>query len=121
MATLGNNVEDAKRSISYFDKALELDPKNPLAYLNKGLAILNVLHDIQGALELLNKALEVDPNNIQALMHVGQLRCSIASTVDEAEDASRIFDEAIEMVKDDNELLELCSLKVMKKLKASYA
>ncbi len=109
---MSNNFEDAKRSIYYFDKALKLDPKNPIAYVNKGLAVFNVLHNIPEALELLDKALEVDPNNLQALMHVGQLRCTLASTVDEAENASRIFDMAIEMTRDNNELHELCSLKV---------
>ncbi len=109
---MSNNFEDAKRSIEYFDKAIKFDPKNPIAYVNKGLAVLNVLHNVPEALELLDKALEVDPNNLQALMHVGQLRCSLASTVDKAENASRIFDMAIEMTRDNNELYELCSLQV---------
>ncbi len=112
---MGGNAEDAMKSVSYFDKAIELDPKNPLPYLNKGLAVLYVQHNVLGAIELLEKALEVDPKNIQALTHIGQVKCSIASNVDEAEDASKIFDKAIEMTKDTNELHELCSLKVMKK------
>ncbi len=113
---MNNNLEDAKRSIDYFDKAITLDPKNPIAYVNKGLAVLNVLHNVEEALELLDKALEVDPNNLQALLHVGQLKCSLASTLEEAEKASKKFDVAIELTRDNNELQELCSLKVWRKI-----
>jgi tetratricopeptide (TPR) repeat protein len=62
-----NRIDEARED---FDRAIELDPEQPEAYLNKG-ALLIRLNDAQGALPLFSMALEHDTSR-PALAHYGR-------------------------------------------------
>jgi tetratricopeptide (TPR) repeat protein len=53
---------DFEEAIKEFDKAIELDPKNPDSHYNKGVALYK-LHRYEEAIEEFDKAIELDPNN----------------------------------------------------------
>jgi tetratricopeptide (TPR) repeat protein len=64
-----------KSAISYFDKAIEADPKNPEAWLRKAQAIATEgpsMNDVK-VLEFVDKALEIDPDYIDALNLKGSM------------------------------------------------
>jgi tetratricopeptide (TPR) repeat protein len=62
-----NRIDDARAD---FDRAIQLDPDQPEAYLNKG-ALLIRLNDPSGALPLFTSALEHDTSR-PALAHYGR-------------------------------------------------
>ncbi|NEP45919.1 MAG: tetratricopeptide repeat protein [Okeania sp. SIO2H7] len=51
-----------QRAIADFDKALQFDPRNVLAYRNRGI-VRGELGDRKGAIADFQKALEIDPNS----------------------------------------------------------
>ena len=53
-------------SISDFNKAISLDPKNPSLYFYRGFALC-VLDDKEGALKDFNKLIEFEPDNKSAI------------------------------------------------------
>ena len=53
-------------AIQYFDKVLEIDPKNVDALNNKGVSLGN-LHKYDEAIQYFDKVLEIDPKNVDAL------------------------------------------------------
>ena len=57
-------------AIADFDAALEMDPRQPEAYLNKGAALMQ-RNDPQGALPLFSVALEYDTDR-PAIAHFGR-------------------------------------------------
>ena len=61
------NYEEA---ISYYDKALQIDPKNVPALTNKGVA-LNKLGRNEEAISYYDKVLVIDPYNVLALTYKG--------------------------------------------------
>jgi len=50
------------QAIKLFDQAIAINPKDVIAYYNKGLS-LQKLGDFIGAIENYNKALHLTPNN----------------------------------------------------------
>jgi len=60
---------DFEEAIKEFDKAIELDPKNPRYHNNKGNALYG-LHRYDEAIKEYNKAIELDPNN--PVYHAGK-------------------------------------------------
>ena len=71
--TLGNMSHfdaDYDEALGYFDKALELDPKDANACYNKGLALYN-LERYDEALGYFDKALELDPKDANACYSTG--------------------------------------------------
>jgi tetratricopeptide (TPR) repeat protein len=56
--TLGNPAE----AIQYFDKALDLDPKNEYALANKGVSLIHSGNPAE-AIQYFDKALAIDPND----------------------------------------------------------
>jgi tetratricopeptide (TPR) repeat protein len=57
---------DFDNALELFDKALELDNKATLAYVNKGMLYANK-GDNKKAIEFYNKALELEPENVKVL------------------------------------------------------
>lgn len=91
-ASSGGKINEALLALSHFDKAIELDPLNYLAWANKGL-ILKTLDRLDDALLCYNRALAINPNYITVWYNKGVLLGSIGN-----------FDEAI---KSFNKVLEL--------------
>ena len=57
-------------AITYYDKALAIDPKNVLALTSKGIALGN-LGNYTGPIQYLDRALAIDPHYIRALTYKG--------------------------------------------------
>ena len=57
-----NGLGIFKESIKDFEKAIEIDPKNSLAYYNLG-TIFSEQEKYEKALEIFNKAIKLDSNN----------------------------------------------------------
>ena len=66
LGSLGNYTE----SITYFDKALAIDPKDVAALTDKGLALASLGNYAQ-AIAYYDKALAIDPMNVNALDNKG--------------------------------------------------
>ena len=60
-ASSGGKINEALSSLTYFDKAIEIDPLNYLAWANKGLVLKN-LDRLDDALLCYNRALGINPN-----------------------------------------------------------
>jgi tetratricopeptide (TPR) repeat protein len=61
-----NNLDQYQQAITYFDKALEINPNYAYALAHKGDALSN-LDQYQQAITYFDKALTIDPNNDHAL------------------------------------------------------
>lgn len=64
--------EHYEESKEKFQKAIEIDDKNELAYAYIGTSFYN-LKDYENALQNLNKAIEINPKNIYALDALGEI------------------------------------------------
>jgi tetratricopeptide (TPR) repeat protein len=60
------NLGNYQEAITYYDKALAIDPNNVYALNAKGVALGN-LNKSQEAITYYDKALAIDPNNVYAL------------------------------------------------------
>jgi tetratricopeptide (TPR) repeat protein len=65
-----SNLGKHQEAISYFDKALAIDPNDVDALDNKGLAVAN-LGKYQEAISYYDKALAIEPNDLNALINKG--------------------------------------------------
>jgi tetratricopeptide (TPR) repeat protein len=85
-------VNEALTALSYFDKAIELDPLNYLAWANKGL-ILKTLDRLDDALLCYNRALTINPEYVTVWYNKGVLLGSIGNF----EEAIKAFDKVLEL------------------------
>ena len=60
-----DNLGNHGQAITYYDKALAIDPNNFAALTNKG-AVLDSLRNYTQAITYLDKALAIDPNSVNA-------------------------------------------------------
>jgi tetratricopeptide (TPR) repeat protein len=79
-------------AISWYDKAIEIDPNYAKAWINKGMS-LSKLGKYQEAIEYLDKAIELDPNRYLAWINKGYALYSLGKY----EEAIEHFDKAIEL------------------------
>ncbi len=63
-------MEDLQGAIKDYDKAIEIDPENAMAYNNRG-NVKQYLRDLQGAIQDYDKAIEIDPNYATAYNNRG--------------------------------------------------
>jgi tetratricopeptide (TPR) repeat protein len=91
-AASDGRVNEALKTLSYFDKAIELDPLNYLAWANKGL-VLKSLDRLDDALLCYNRALTINPEYVTVWYNKGVLLGSIGN-FDEAINA---FDKVLEL------------------------
>jgi len=106
--------EEAKKE---FDRAIECEPSNPTPYVNAALALMNSPSlsgtEIEGAIKLLSKAVEVDPMFHAAYVHLGQLKLSLATNLDDARRVIALYDSGIEHCRTAEELKDLCSMRIL--------
>jgi tetratricopeptide (TPR) repeat protein len=65
LMTEGNVLMDSGKydeALGYYNKALNIDPKNSYAWYNKGMALC-LLGKYKEAMEYYDKAIEIDPDN----------------------------------------------------------
>jgi tetratricopeptide (TPR) repeat protein len=68
------NLNDLNLALSDWNKVLELDPKYPEAYSNRGTLKASGLNDVPGAITDYSKAIEVDPKYAEAYYNRGLLK-----------------------------------------------
>ncbi len=77
-ASSSGKINEALTALEYFDKAIELDPLNYLAWANKGL-VLKTLDRLDDALLCYNRALSLNPQYITVWYNKGVLLGSIGN------------------------------------------
>ena len=83
-------------AIKCYDKAIEIDPDNPVVWNNKGLA-LNSLGKYDEAVKCYDKAIEIDPDDADAWNNKGLALNSLGKY----DEAVKCYDKAIEIDPDD--------------------
>ncbi len=86
------NINSALKALTFFDRAIELDPDNYLAWANKGL-ILKTLDKLEEALLCYNRALKINPAYITVWYNKGVLLGSIGNF----REAIRAFNKVLEL------------------------
>ena len=89
MAAKSGNYSQA---IKLYNKALEMDPENDLAYFNRGLAKIK-LKDYLGAISDFDKAIEINPQYAEAYLN----RASLKGNMDDYRGAISDYDKALEI------------------------
>ncbi|KAG0169063.1 TOM (translocase of outer membrane) complex component [Apophysomyces sp. BC1015] len=87
-------------AIDMFSKAVEMDPKNPLPYINKAMLMYQVMGDINEATTLCKTALEADPACDAAVASLAQILLEQGKP----EEALTYYELAIELARTEAEL-----------------
>eukprot|EP00934_Nitzschia_sp_Nitz4_P007309 Nitzschia sp. Nitz4//scaffold51_size120721//48291//50340//NITZ4_003725-RA/size120721-processed-gene-0.122-mRNA-1//1//CDS//3329553856//7299//frame0 len=112
-----NEFAEAKQ---LFDKAIKLEPKNPLPYVNAALAVLNTppqpgkqMEMAAEAIALLEKAISVDPQFQAAYVQLGQLKLGMASDLTSAREVLALYEKGLSYCRKKEEMKDLCSMKLL--------
>ncbi|KAI8881829.1 TPR-like protein [Backusella circina FSU 941] len=87
-------------AIEMFGKAMDLDGKNPLPYINKAMLMYQVMGDINEATQLCKRALEVDPACDAAVASLAQILLEQGKP----EEALKYYEMAIDLARTEAEL-----------------
>ncbi|KAI9250537.1 hypothetical protein BDA99DRAFT_445111 [Phascolomyces articulosus] len=87
-------------AIEAFGKAIELDPKNPLPYINKAMLMYQAMGDATEATNLCKKALEFDPACDAAVASLAQILLELGK----ADEALKYYETAIDLARTQPEL-----------------
>ncbi|KAI7861037.1 hypothetical protein BDC45DRAFT_430253 [Circinella umbellata] len=87
-------------AIEAFGKAIELDPKNPLPYINKAMLMYQAMGDANEATNLCKKALEFDPACDAAVASLAQILLELGK----ADEALTYYETAIDLARTQPEL-----------------
>ncbi|KAL7321259.1 TOM (translocase of outer membrane) complex component [Mucor circinelloides] len=87
-------------AIDMFGKAMTLDPKNPLPYINKAMLMYQVMGNIEEATQLCQSALEVDPACDAAVASLAQILLEQGKP----EEALKYYEMAINLARTEAEL-----------------
>lgn len=108
-----------------FEKAIQLEPKNPTPYVNAALAILNVplaqapqsssspAMAATQAIDLLEKALAMDPQFMAAYIQLAQLKLGTATELEAARKVIDVYDTALRYVRTPDDLKELLNMRTL--------
>ena len=80
-----------EKSIAYFDKALTLDPNEPLSYSNRSYSKLKIC-DLEGALKDVNRSIELYPANSYAYRNRALIYLEMGQKTKACEDLQRAID-----------------------------
>ena len=113
------NEEDAKKAISFFDKAIEIEPLNYFAWANKGL-ILKKLDRREEAILCYDRAIQIQPNYPNSWFNKGVL----LGCLGQLEEAVKCFDKVLEIapnhklaIRDRQMLIDIINRKVTSRVK----
>lgn len=111
---------DFVRAREKFEKAMELEPKNPTPYVNTALAVLNTppvagqqLEMANEACSLLEKAIEVDPQFQTAYVQLGQLKLGMATDLVTAQEVVGLYDKGLSFCRTKEEMKDLMGMKLL--------
>ncbi|CAO3609588.1 unnamed protein product [Cunninghamella echinulata] len=99
----GELLADQKQfneAIAEFTKAIELDAKNPLPYINKAMLTFQEKKDVDEAVRLCKQALEADPACDAAVASLGEILLQQGN----AQEALKYYEMAIELARSEPEL-----------------
>merc|ERR1719162_261116 len=103
-----------------FEKAMNLEPKNPTPYVNTALAVLNTppeagkqLEMANEACSLLEKAIEVDPQFQTAYVQLGQLKLGMATDLVTAQEVVGLYDKGLSFCRTKEEMKDLMGMKLL--------
>lgn len=107
-------------ALAEFEKAADLDPRNPTPHVNAALAVMNTLGpgggppDVPGAVRMLERALAIDPQFHAAYVHLGQLRLTQATNLDEARGVVELYDRGLRFCgRTPDEIRDILSMRVL--------
>nr|XP_040576079.1 LOW QUALITY PROTEIN: mitochondrial import receptor subunit TOM70-like [Lepeophtheirus salmonis] len=83
--------QEFDKSIAIFKKAIAIEPKDPLLYVQQAIVLLDQQGDIENATTLINKALEIDSSCHIAYEHLALIEMRAGNH----EKALKLFDKAI--------------------------
>ena len=113
------NEEDAKKAISYFDKAIEIEPLNYFAWANKGL-ILKKLDRREEAILCYDRAIQIQPNYPNSWFNKGVL----LGCLGQLDEAVKCFDKVLDIapnhklaLRDRQMLIDIINRKVTSRVK----
>ena len=113
------NEEDANTAMSYFDKAIEIEPLNYFAWANKGL-ILKKLDRREEAILCYDRAIQIQPNYPNSWFNKGVL----LGCLGQLEEAVKCFDKVLEIapnhklaLRDRQMLIDIINRKVTSRVK----
>lgn len=89
-----------EEALDMFSKAIEIDAKNPLPYINKAMLMYQVKGDIQQAMDLCKGALEADPSCDAAVASLAQILLEQGQPAE----AVRYYEMAIDLARTEAEL-----------------
>ncbi|KAI9285944.1 hypothetical protein BC943DRAFT_276927 [Umbelopsis sp. AD052] len=89
-----------EEAMEMFGKAVELDAKNPLPYINKAMLMYQVRGDVQQAMDLCKGALEADPLCDAAVASLAQILLEQGQPAE----AVRYYEMAIDLARTEAEL-----------------
>ncbi|KAG1240206.1 hypothetical protein G6F68_017888 [Rhizopus microsporus] len=104
-------------AIDMFSKAITLDPKNPLPYINKAMLMYQVMGNVDEATQLCKDALEVDPACDAAVASLAQILLEQGKP----EEALKYYEIAIDLARTQAELEHAISYVEAKKTQTSFA
>jgi len=89
-----------QEALDMFSKAIEIDTKNPLPYINKAMLMYQVKGDVQQAMDLCKGALEADPSCDAAVASLAQILLEQGQPAE----AVRYYEMAIDLARTEAEL-----------------
>jgi serine/threonine protein kinase len=92
-ATKAVSKED-RAALASYNRAIELDPRDIVAYNDRGVLKAQKLHDIQGAIADFDRVVAIDPKNASAYYNRGTLK---NDNLDDRNGALADFDRAIQL------------------------
>jgi len=101
-------------ALELFDKAIALDPANPIPYVDKGLTLMQSdPYKMQTAIELFETAIAHDPQCMLAYMRLSELKLQMSASFEQAEAVLGLLNTAEELCREREELAELCTMKAV--------
>ncbi|KAI8991269.1 hypothetical protein BDF20DRAFT_904021 [Mycotypha africana] len=104
-------------AIEMFGKAMTLDPKNPLPYINKAMLMYQVMGDVEEATQLCKNALEMDPACDAAVASLAQILLEQGKP----EEALQYYEMAIDLARTEAELEHAISYVEATKTQTKFA
>ena len=90
-----HKLEKDKEAISYYDRALELEPDNEVTWYSKGYLLI-ILRKYEEAIECFDKALKIDPKFVKPWNNKGQALGKLGRAEEGLECLDKAWDLALE-------------------------
>lgn len=106
-AQLNQEMQDYETAEKNFDRAISIEPDNPVHFVYKALLVCQWKRDIDKAISLLKKAVALDPKCDFAYETLATLQVQSG----DFEEAIKNFDKALDLVRTENEMAHTFSIR----------